>query len=216
MTLQELLSPYPQKSEKLLRFPLLAATLSFATLRYAQTIVLIFVALFACYAMAEDVKNLSVPIVVQFSNTGIAPASPEFVSDLSREVGVTLSYLQQTSEGRQIFLVNGLFAGFPLGDVLQRLQRRADVIFAIEGVADSANDSPQIVVKFSTSVTDPSQPAFALALSRDVGVTLAYLFEKTRGIQVFRVNGLSQATQLAFILQRLKKRKDVLSAEASL
>ena len=108
------------------------------------------------------------------------------------------------------------FAGFPLSDVLQRLQRRSDVISAVEGVTDSANDSAQIIVKFSTSVADPSQPAFALALSKDVGVTLAYLFEKTRGVQVFRVNGLSQSAQLAFILQRLKKRKDVLSAEASL
>ena len=78
--------------------------------------------------MAEDVKNLSVPIVAQFSNAGIAPASPEFVSDLSREVGVTLSYLRQTSEGRPVFQVIGLFAGFRLSDVLQRLQRRADVI----------------------------------------------------------------------------------------
>ena len=114
MALPELLAPYPQKSEKLLRFSLLAATLSFATLRYARTIVLIFVWFFACQAMAEDVKNISVPIIVQFSNTGIAPASPEFVTDLSREVGVTLSYLQQTSEGRQIFLVNGLFCGLSL------------------------------------------------------------------------------------------------------
>ena len=216
MILQELLISSKQKSEKPFRFPLLPAVFSFATSRYARMIVVIFVSLFVGYAMAGDVKNLSVPIVVQFSNAGIAPASPEFVSDLSREVGVTLSYLQQTSEGRQIFLVNGLFAGFPLSDVLQRLQRRADVISAVEGVADSANDSAQIVVKFSTSVVDPSQPAFALALSKDVGVTLTYLFEKTRGIQVFRVNGLSQSTQLAFILQRLKKRKDVLSAEASL
>ena len=54
-----------------------------------------------------------------------------------------------------------------------------------------------------------------LALSKDVGVTLAYLFEKTRGIQVFRVHGLSQSTQLAVVLQRLKKRKDVLSVKSS-
>ena len=215
MTLQELLTPYPQKTDKPSLHALPAVPKSFAASWYARMIVLIFVAFFACYAMAEDVKNFSVPIVVQFSSAGIAPTSPELVSDLSREVGVTLSYLQQTPEGRQIFQVNGLFAGFRLSDVLQRLQRRADVISVVEGVADSANDSAQIIVKFSTSVTDPSQPAFALALSKDVGITLAYLFEKTRGVQVFRVNGLSQSTQLAFILQRLKKRKDVLSAEAS-
>ena len=101
-------------------------------------------------------------------------------------------------------------------DVLQRLQRRADVISVVEGVADKANDSAQIIIKFSTSVVDSSQPAFALALSKDVGITLAYLFEKTRGVQVFRVNGMSQSTLLAFILQRLKKRKDVLSAAPSL
>ena len=216
MILQELLTPYPQKTDKLSQHPLPAVPKPFAASWYIRMIVLIFAAFFACQAIAEEVKNLSVPIVVQFSNAGIAPASPEFASDLSREVGVTLSYLQQTSEGRQIFQVNGLFAGFRLNDVLQRLQRRADVISAVEGVTDSANGSAQIIVKFSTSVIDPSQPAFALALSKDVGVTLAYLFEKTRGIQVFRVNGLSQSTQLAFILQRLKKRKDVLSAEASL
>ena len=194
MALQELLTPYPRNTDKPSLHALPAVLKSFAASWYTRMIVLIFVVLFACYAMAEDVKNLSVPIAVQFSSAGITPVSPEFISDLSREVGVTLSYLQQTSEGRQIFLVNGLFAGLPLSDVLQRLQRRADVISAVEGVADSANDSAQIIVKFSTSVVDPSQPAFALALSKDVGITLAYLFEKTRGVQVFRVNALSQSS----------------------
>ena len=86
-------------------------------------------------------------------------ASPEFVSDLSREVGVTLSYLQPTSEGGQVFLVSGLFEGFPLSDILQRLQRRADVISVTEEIAGGDSALALIVVKLSASVADPSHPA---------------------------------------------------------
>lgn len=202
MTLQESFIPYPQKSEKCFWCWLLAMLVFRST------------AFFTHEVMAQDIKNLSLPIIVQFS-AGTPSVSSEFVRDLSRGVGVTLSPLQQTSEGEQVFLVNGLFPGLPLSDILQRLRRRADVLSVdIEG-AGGVNDAAQIVVKFSASVADPSHPVFTSALSMDVGVTLAYLFDKTPGIRGFRVNGLSQPEQLAFILQRLKKRKDVLAAEAN-
>ena len=89
------------------------------------------------------------------------------------------------------------------------------MISVVEEIAGGGSNLAQVVIKFSSAVADPSHPAFVSALSMDVGVTLAYLFEKTRGVQVFRVNGLSQPTQLPVILQRLKKRKDVLSAETN-
>lgn len=215
MAPQDLLTPFHGNWKYLPLFQRPVALATFSMPRYIRIMVLIYVAFFACDARAEDLKNLSVPIIVQFTNAGIAPASPGFVGDLSREVGVTLSYSQPASEDSHAFLVSGLFADFPLSDMLQRLQRRADVIFVTEGIASGASDFAHIVVKFSVSVADPSHPAFVWALSRDVGVTLAYLFEKTHGIQVFRVNGLSQSAQLAVILQRLKNRKDVLSAKAN-
>lgn len=202
MTAQESLIAYPPKLGQCRRCWFLAA--------------LVFsIAFFTRAAMAQDVKSFSLPIVVQFSNIGIAPVSLEFVSDLSRGVGVSLSYLQQTSEGEQVFLVNGLFPGLPLSDILRRLQRRADVISAAIDSTGEASDPAQIVARFSASIADPSHPVFTSALSIDVGVTLTYLFEKKPGIQAFRVNGLSQPEQLTFILQRLKKRKDVLAAEAN-
>ena len=180
--------------------------------RYTRAAALIGAIFFACGAMAQDIPNLSIPIIVQFSSAGV-PASPGFADALSREVGVTLSYSQPTSEGGQVFLVNGLFEGFPLSYVVQRLQHRADVISVAVDSTSGGSDSALINVKFSASVADPGQPDFVWALSKDTGVTLAYLFEKTRGIQAFRVNGLSQPAQLAFILQRLKTRKDILSTE---
>lgn len=192
----------------------IAAFILSAAPRYAQMMVLIGVMFFARGATAQDIPSLSIPIIVQFSSTG-APASPGFADALSREVGVTLSYSQPTSEGEQVFLVNGLFEGFPLSHIVQRLQHRADVISVTADSTSGGSDSALISVKFSASVADPGQPDFVWALSKDAGVTLAYLFEKTRGIQAFRVNGLSQPAQLAFILQRLKTRKDVLSAEAN-
>ena len=185
----------------------------FTSLWNSQLTALFLASFFSCSAFAEEIKSLSLPIVVQFSNA--APTTPEFVSDLSREVGVTLSYSQATPEGSHVFLVGGLFADFPLSQVLQRLQRRSDVISVVEEIAGGGSNLAQVVIKFSSAVADPSHPAFVSALSMDVGVTLAYLFEKTRGVQVFRVNGLSQPTQLPVILQRLKKRKDVLSAETN-
>ena len=201
--------------KNLILFLRLALLFCFAVLRHARAIALIFVAFVSCDAMAEDVKNLSVPVIVQFSDTSIAPANPGFADDWSREVGVTLSYSQPSSEGSHVFLVSGLIEGFPLSHILQRLQRRADVISVTEEIAGGDSALALIVVKLSASVADPSHPAFALALSRDVGITLAYLFEKTRGTHAFRVNGLSQSTQLAVVLQRLKKRKDVLSVKSS-
>ena len=182
--------------------------------RYARITALTCAAFLTCAATAQDIQNISVPIVVQFS-AGVAPASPGFADDLSRAVGVTLSYSQPTSEGGQVFLVHGLFEGFPLSDILQRLQRRADVIYAVADSTSGGSDAALITIKFSASVTDPGSPDFVLTLSKDVGVSLAYLFEKTPGVQVFRVNGLSQPTQLAFILQRLKTRKDVLAVQAN-
>lgn len=186
----------------------------FATTLWNSRLTSLFLAwFFSCSAFAEEIKSLSVPIVVQFSNT--ASTTPKFVSDLSREVGVTLSYAQATPEGSHVFLVSGLFADFPLNHVMQRLQRRSDVISVGEEIAGGGSELAQVVIKFSSSVADPSHPTIISALSADVGITLAYLFEKTRGVQVFRVNGLSQPTQLTIILQRVKKRKDVLSAETN-
>ena len=185
----------------------------FFTSPYSRFTALFVAWFFSSSAFAEEIKSLSLPIVVQFSN--IAPTTPEFVSDLSREVGVTLSYAQATPEGSHVFLVSGLFADFPLNHVMQRLQRRSDVISVGEEIAGGGSELAQVVIKFSSSVADPSHPTFVSALSADVGVTLAYLFEKTRGVQVFRVNGLSQPSQLTIILQRVKKRKDVLSAETN-
>lgn len=186
----------------------------FATTLWNSRLTALFLACFFSYsAFAEEIKSLSLPIVVQFSHT--APTTAQFVGDLSREVGVTLSYAQATPEGNHVFLVSGLFADFPLNHVLRRLQRRSDVISVSEEIAGGGSELAQVVIKFSGSVADPSHPTFVAALSADVGVTLAHLFEKTRGVQVFRVNGLSQPTQLTIILQRIKKRRDVVSAESN-
>ena len=212
MTPQGLPTPYPRKSEKFFLGQLPAAFVPFAASRYTRMTLLLYIAFFSNFASAQNIQNLSVPISIQFSNAGIAPASPGFADKLSREVGVTLSYLEPRSEDSHVFLVSGLFADFPLSDLLQRLRRRADVLSVSEDIADGGSALAHVVVKFSKSVVDPSQPAFVWALSRDVGVTFVHLFEKAHGVQAFRVNGLSRPTQLSFILQRLKSRSDVLAA----
>lgn len=169
---------------------------------------------FGCLsAAAGEVKNISIPIIVRFSSAVTAPFIPEFTGALTRDVGVTLSYLHQAPDGNQVFQVNGLFVDFRLADLLHRMQMRGDVISAVEGSSSNSSEFPQIIVKFSESVADPSLPAFVSVLSQDVGVTLAYTFEKGRGVHVFHVNGLTEPAQLAFVLQRLKRRKDILSAD---
>lgn len=162
---------------------------------------------------AEEVKNLSIPVIVRFSNAVTTPFTPEFTGELTRDMGVTLSYIRPAPNGNQVFQVNGLFADFRLTDLLQRMQMRGDVISAVEDGASNSSDFPQIIVKFSESVANPSLSAFVSGLSQDVGVTLAYLFEKGHGVHVFRVNGLTEPAQISFVLQRLKKRKDILSAD---
>lgn len=162
---------------------------------------------------AEEVKNISIPVVVRFSNAVTTPFTPEFTGALSRDVGITLSYLHQAPDGNQVFQVNGLFADFRLTDLLQRMQMRGDVISAFEDGSSNSGEFSRIIVKFSESVADPSLPAFVSGLFQDVGVTLAYSFEKGRGVHALRVNGLTEPAQIAFVLQRLKRRKDILSAD---
>lgn len=161
---------------------------------------------------AEEVKNLSIPVIVRFTSGITAPLTPEFISALTRDVGVTLSYLHEEPDGNQVFQVNGLFPDLQLTDLLHRVQMRGDVISAVENGTFNSSEFPQIVVKFSEMVADPSLPAFVSRLSQDVSVTLAYLFEKGRGNHVFRVNGLTQPAQISIILERLKKRQDIVSA----
>lgn len=162
---------------------------------------------------AEEVKNLSFPVIVRFSSGVTAPFTPEFIGALTRDVGVTLSYLHEEPDGNQVFQVNGLFPDLQLTDLLHRVQMRGDVISAVENGTFNSSEFPQIIVKFSETVADPSLPAFVSRLSQDVGVTLAYLFEKGRGDHVFRVNGLTQPAQISIILERLKKRKDIVYAD---
>ncbi len=89
----------------------------------------------------------------------------------------------------------------------------------VRGSEDSKNTirprlgAAQLIIKFSSAVTDPSQAEFVDTLSKDIGVSLAYLRPMSGGAHVFIVKGAPDSRQLQDISRRLSKRSDVIYAE---
>ena len=71
----------------------------------------------------------------------------------------------------------------------------------------------QIIIKFRDPSLDPSRNSFVLGLARDVNATLVLIRPMSGGAYVFRVNNISDAAELADVIQRLSKRPDVLYVE---
>ena len=71
----------------------------------------------------------------------------------------------------------------------------------------------QIIIKFTSRISDPSDQEFVESLSQDIGISLIYLRAMSGGAQVFRVKGPCSEKQLSLALQRLTARDDVVYAE---
>lgn len=68
-------------------------------------------------------------IIVKFSDRIENPADNRYVQELSREVGVTLTYLQPMSGAAHVFEVRNVQDAAELDDVLRQLAAQPDVVY---------------------------------------------------------------------------------------
>ena len=68
----------------------------------------------------------------------------------------------------------------------------------------------QIIIKFSDSVTDPSEQNFLKSLSRDVHAELSYLRPMSGGAHVFTVANVPDEEALKEIIKRLSQRPEII------
>lgn len=187
--------------------------LTLTLLRYAAGPCLVSAFVLMTSALASEFSLSRLTVV--FS----APVSMQdaaFVQRLSRDVGVTLSYVQPAAENAHIFRIDGLGPEFQIADILQRLRKRADVITA-DDYSDSSTPiggGQLVAVKFSRSLSvEPIDPGFVWGLSQDVGVTLQPLSSSVGKKLIFAVRGLNNNVQFAAIAQRLRQRPGVVSVQ---
>lgn len=71
----------------------------------------------------------------------------------------------------------------------------------------------RVIIKFKDSVGEPSGAAFVSGLSDDAGTALTYLRPVSVGGHVFECRDVYNSDELAKVIQRLTKRKDVVYVE---
>jgi hypothetical protein len=75
-------------------------------------------------------------------------------------------------------------------------------------------DSPyQLIIQFRTPVDDPATPAFVQQLSVDAGTALQFVRTLATGAQLYSVDGSLDRTEFTAVVQRLRRRHDVLYVE---
>ncbi len=87
---------------------------------------------------------------------------------------------------------------------------------AAESTPESSTSMPmnaRLIIKFKDSVRGPSTAAFVSKLSEDAGTTLIYLRPMSVGGHVFECRDVYRSDELAEVIQRLTKRKDVVYVE---
>ena len=80
-------------------------------------------------------------------------------------------------------------------------------------VSDQLSAQTRIMIKFSSSILDPSAPAYVAGLSRDAGAALVYVRPMSGGTHVFVVEGMSSPDALTAAIKRLAQRSDVVYVE---
>ena len=69
-------------------------------------------------------------LIIKFSEAVTDPSQAEFVNTLSKDMGVSLTYLRPMSGGAHVFVAKGALDSNQLQDISQRLSQRSDVIYA--------------------------------------------------------------------------------------
>jgi hypothetical protein len=71
----------------------------------------------------------------------------------------------------------------------------------------------RLIIKFKDSVRGPSTAAFVSKLSEDAGTALVYVRPVSVGGHVFECRDIYDSDELAEVIQRLTKRRDVVYVE---
>jgi len=69
--------------------------------------------------------------------------------------------------------------------------------------------SSQIIIKFRNESRDPSKPYYVRELSEWAKARIVYVRSMSGGVYVFRVEGITSDKQLAEVIERLSKRREI-------
>ena len=71
----------------------------------------------------------------------------------------------------------------------------------------------QLIIQFRTPIDEPASPAFVQQLASDGGAALQFVRTLATGAQLYSVDGSLDRAELTAIVQRLRRRHDVLYVE---
>jgi len=69
-------------------------------------------------------------IIIKFRDLGLDPSRNDFVQELARTANAALVYVRPMSGGAHVFRVENISNPAQLTEVIQRLSRRSDVLYA--------------------------------------------------------------------------------------